>query len=74
MPCFEKMKIDLFDLHDVCVYVCKSPPIHFGKPELIFMKCCMYGCIMAPEPILTAYLKNPSRQSVCLYVYLLYSY
>jgi hypothetical protein len=25
--------------------------------------------IMAPEPISTAYLTNPSKQSVCLYVY-----
>jgi hypothetical protein len=35
--------------------------------EPIFMKLGMY--IMAPEPISTAYFINPSRQSVCLYVY-----
>jgi hypothetical protein len=36
-------------------------------PEPIIMKLGTY--IMAPEPISTAYLKNPSNQSVCLYVY-----
>jgi hypothetical protein len=36
-------------------------------PEPIVMKLGMH--IMAPEPISTAYLKNPSHQSVCLYVY-----
>jgi hypothetical protein len=46
------------------------PPINFRIPEPIFMKLVMY--IMTSEPILTAYLINPSRQSVCLYVYLSY--
>jgi hypothetical protein len=36
-------------------------------PEPIFMKLGTY--IPAPEPISTLYLKNPSHQSVCLYVY-----
>jgi hypothetical protein len=35
--------------------------------EPVFMKLGMY--ITAPEPISTALLKNPSHQSVCLYVY-----
>jgi hypothetical protein len=35
--------------------------------EVIFVKLGMY--IMAPKPISTAYLINPSHQSVCLYVY-----
>jgi hypothetical protein len=36
-------------------------------PEPNFMKIVMY--ITAPEPISTAYVINPSHQSVCLYVY-----
>jgi hypothetical protein len=36
-------------------------------PERIFMKLGTY--ITGPEPIATAKLKNPSNQSVCLYVY-----
>jgi hypothetical protein len=36
-------------------------------PEPIFMKLGMY--ITAPEPISMAYLRNPSHQSLCLYVY-----
>jgi hypothetical protein len=36
-------------------------------PEVIFMKLGMR--ILALEPISTAYLINPSYQSVCLYVY-----
>jgi hypothetical protein len=39
------------------------------SPEPVFMKLGMY--VMAPEPISTAYVINPSQQSVCLYVYLL---
>jgi hypothetical protein len=35
--------------------------------EPIFMKLGMY--IMAPEPISTEYIINPSHQPVCLYVY-----
>jgi hypothetical protein len=35
--------------------------------ESIFIKLGMF--IMAPEPISTAYLTNPSYQSVSLYVY-----
>jgi hypothetical protein len=48
------------------VRLCISP-INFCMPELVLMKLGMY--IMAPELISTAYLLNPSRQSVCLYVY-----
>jgi hypothetical protein len=33
----------------------------------VFMRLVM--CIMAPEPISEAYFIDPSRQSVCLYVY-----
>jgi hypothetical protein len=36
-------------------------------PEPIFMKLGM--CVMAFEPIWTAYLTNPSPVSLCLYVY-----
>jgi hypothetical protein len=35
--------------------------------EPIFIK--LGTCIMAPEPISTAYFMNPSHQSVCLYLY-----
>jgi hypothetical protein len=54
----------------LCDYVCVSvyvPLINFRIPEPIFMKLSI--CIMAPEPILTAYFTNRTRQSVCLYVY-----
>jgi hypothetical protein len=44
-----------------CLCVC-IPPINFKMPEPIFMKLGM--CIMAPEPISTAYFINPSQQSV----------
>jgi hypothetical protein len=51
------------------LYVCQCiPPINFRTSEQIFMKFGTY--ITAPEPISTAELKNPSHQSVCLYVYL----
>jgi hypothetical protein len=51
-----------------CVCVCLyTPAINFWIPEPIFMKISTY--IMAPEPILTAYLKNPFQQFVCLYMY-----
>jgi hypothetical protein len=42
----------------LCVYV--PPPLNFMKSGMN---------IMAPEPILTVYLINPSHQSACLYVY-----
>jgi hypothetical protein len=47
-----------------CLYICILPPIKFWMPEPIFMK--LWVHIMAPEPISTAYLINPSHQSVCL--------
>jgi hypothetical protein len=46
------------------------PLIKFRIPEPIFMKLDTY--ITAPQPIKTAYFINPSRQSVCLYVYILF--
>jgi hypothetical protein len=49
-----------------CLCVCESPRINLGMPEPIFMKLGMY--IMAPEPILTAYIINPSHQSACVYM------
>jgi hypothetical protein len=42
----KKIKVDLFDLHAVCVSV--IPTINFGMPQPIFMKLGIY--IMAPEP------------------------
>jgi hypothetical protein len=42
-------------------------PIKFLMPEPIFMK--LGICIMAPEPISTVYVINPSHQSVCLNLY-----
>jgi hypothetical protein len=49
-------------------YVClRIPPINFWMAEPVFMKLGVY--IMAPEPIWTAYSINPSRESVCLYLY-----
>jgi hypothetical protein len=44
-------------------YLYSPPPINFRIPEPVFMK------LVAPEPISSAYFINPSRQSVCLYVY-----
>jgi hypothetical protein len=38
-------------------------------PEPGFIKPGMKAYIMAPEPISSAYLINPTHQSVCLYVY-----
>jgi hypothetical protein len=51
-------------LPSVCVSV--YPPINFWMPEPICMKLGMYN--MAPELIQTAYIINPSHQSVCLCV------
>jgi hypothetical protein len=62
-PYFEEIKVGLWDHHAVCV----SPHINFRIPEQFFMKFGMY--IMTPEPASTTYCINPSRQSVCLYVY-----
>jgi hypothetical protein len=45
----------------------RIPPINFWTPEPIFMKLGTY--ITAPEPISMGWLKIPSHQSVCLYVY-----
>jgi hypothetical protein len=64
---FWKNKIGLWDHVAVCVCLCIPSPINFWMPEPIFMKLGTY--ISAPQPISTAYLKNPSHQSVCLYVY-----
>jgi hypothetical protein len=58
------MKVGLRDLHAVCLCI---PHINFWMPEPIFMKFGMLN--MAPEPISKAHCINPSRQSVCLYVY-----
>jgi hypothetical protein len=43
----------------LCVTLC-IPPINFWTPESIFMKLGTY--VTAPEPISTAWLKNPSHQ------------
>jgi hypothetical protein len=51
--------------YSVCVSVYSL--YQLWTPEPICMKLGIY--IMAPEPISTAYLLNPSCQSVCLYVY-----
>jgi hypothetical protein len=52
----------------VCLCVCVSPfPTNVWIPEPIFKKLGMH--IMALEPISTAYFRNPSHQSVCLYVH-----
>jgi hypothetical protein len=54
-----KIKVDLCDLHAVCV---SPPPINFRMAEPIFMKLSMY--IMAPEPI-NSILHKPFP-SVCV--------
>jgi hypothetical protein len=51
--------------HAVCVSV--NPRTNFWTLELIFMKSGTH--IMAPVPISTAYLRDPSHQFLCLYVY-----
>jgi hypothetical protein len=58
-------KLGLCDLHGVSVSVNLS--IYFCMAEPIFMK--LGICVIAPEPISTAYFINPSYQSACLYVY-----
>jgi hypothetical protein len=63
---FSKVKVGLWGLHAVCMFV-NSRPVNFWMPEPNFMKLGMY--ITAPEPILTTYFINPSHQSVCLYVH-----
>jgi hypothetical protein len=50
-----------------CLFACVFPPINFRTPEPIFMKFGTY--ITTPEPISMAQLKNPTHQSVRLYVY-----
>jgi hypothetical protein len=59
----------MWSLYSLCVCVPTDPPtlIDFGMPGPIFMKFGMY--IMAPESISVTYFINPSRQTVCLYVY-----
>jgi hypothetical protein len=49
-----------------CLRVCVSalPPLKFWMTEPIFIRLSM--CIMAPEPISTAYFINPSHQSVSM--------
>jgi hypothetical protein len=64
-PYFEKIKVGLCDHHAICI---PPPPlVDFWLPEPVFMKLGM--CIMLTEPISTAYFRNPSHQSVCLYMY-----
>jgi hypothetical protein len=50
------------------VCVCVSAPIQLSMAEPVFMKLSIYT-IVAREPISTAYIINPSHQSLCLYVY-----
>jgi hypothetical protein len=45
-----------------CIY--ESPSINFWMPEPVVIRPGMY--IIAPEPISTAYFRNPSHQSLCL--------
>jgi hypothetical protein len=52
----------------VCACLC-IPPVNFWMPEPIFMKLGTYVYVTALNPVSTAWLKNPSHQSVCLYVY-----
>jgi hypothetical protein len=59
------MKVDLCDLHAVCI--CVSPTINFQMAEPIFMKLGLY--MMASEATSTAYITSSSHQSLCLYVY-----
>jgi hypothetical protein len=66
-PYIEKIE-QAYEITLLSVCLC-SPPINVRMPEPIFMKFGTYTCIMAPGPISTAYLINPSHQSVCLYVY-----
>jgi hypothetical protein len=67
LPYLKKMNVGLCDLHAVWVSL-NTSPLKFWKLEPIFMKHGTY--FIVTEPILTAYFINPSRQSVCLYVYL----
>jgi hypothetical protein len=70
LPYFNKIKVGLWDLHAVlCLCECPPPhpPINFRLSEQIFKKLGTH--IMAPQPISTTYFRNPSQQSVCLYVY-----
>jgi hypothetical protein len=60
----KKIKVGLCDHHAVCLC---THPINFWMLEPVFMKLGMY--ILAPESISTAYLINPSHQSLCLFVY-----
>jgi hypothetical protein len=66
-PYSKRIRADLGDHHAVYVSVYLLPPFKFSMLELIFMKPGMHS--MPLEPISTASFINPSRQSVCLYVY-----
>jgi hypothetical protein len=66
-PYFEKIKVGLWDHLAFSVSVCVSPP-KFWMPAPVRMKLVMYEYIMAPETISTAYLINPSHQSVSVCV------
>jgi hypothetical protein len=48
------------------VYLCAAP-INFGVSEPVLMELGMN--VILPEPILMAFLMNPSCQALCLYVY-----
>jgi hypothetical protein len=63
---FWKNKVGLWHHVAVRARVCITP-INSWTPEPIFIKLGTY--ITAPEPISKAWLKNPSHQSLCLYVY-----
>jgi hypothetical protein len=66
LACFQNNKGRLMR-SPCCLCVCVSSLQTFSMPQTILMK---FGtCIIAPEPISTAYFINPSHQSVCLYVY-----
>jgi hypothetical protein len=52
-----------------CLCVCVSPH-QIWMPEPIFIKLCMYTCIMELEPIWTVHFIHLFHQSVCcLYLY-----
>jgi hypothetical protein len=50
-----------------CLYACESPLLNLECLNQSLRNLVM--CIMASEPTSTVYFRNPSHQSVCLYVY-----
>jgi hypothetical protein len=58
------MKLSLRDQHVVCVSVNSRCQRRMSEPVLMKLSV----CIMAPEPIATAYCLNPSHKSVLVYV------